>query len=362
MSDFDWNNCINDFKTYMRLERSLSVNTIKGYVSDVEQLRLFLRGDSEDDCDVPVEKVGTGDIEKFLKYGMESGPKQMSKRSQARVISALRTFFRYIDFENGNAFRAADPAWGNPTDGIETPKISRHLPDVLSVEEVKILLDSFNIKGMSENGQDDVESLRNRAIIEMLYACGLRVSELVTLRLSDLFFDEGFIRVVGKGNRQRLVPVGEYAIEAVREYCRVRGAVKAGAQENRGRWREVPVSQVETKKDNAPARRKRKGREIAEFARESDDTLFLNRRGGRLTRVMIFTMIKRQAEKAGIKKTISPHTFRHSFATHLVEKGADLRAVQQLLGHASILTTEIYTHISTQQWMKDILDHHPQRV
>lgn len=383
MKDFSWDNCIGDFKTYMRLERSLSENTIKGYISDVELLRAYLRGDFEGDnegnpedsgkkrirVDVPVEKVGVGDIERFFRAGMEGklgrkeGTGEMSRRSQARAISALRAFFRYMDTENGSAFRTADPLWSNPTDGIETPKMTRHLPEILSLEEIDALLNSF--KG--EDDKDNYENVRNRAIVEMLYACGLRVSELVNFRLSDLFFDKGFIRVVGKGNKQRLVPVGEYAKEAVREYCSLRKGVKDKAQENRGRWEEVSVPQSysgspdKPQKDNIPTRRKRKGKEIAEFARESDDTLFLNRRGGRLTRVMIFTMIKRQVEKVGIKKNISPHTFRHSFATHLVERGADLRVVQQLLGHESILTTEIYTHVSSQQWMKDILDHHPQK-
>ena len=220
--------------------------------------------------------------------------------------------------------------------GIDTPKITRHLPDVLSFEEVEAILSSFDLS--------TPESVRNRAIIEVLYGCGLRVSELVDLTLPDLFLDEGYIRVVGKGNKQRLVPVGEYAIVAIKDYLPERWKILSGAGKNRGRHEDGKSS-----------------KQVTKFAQESNHTLFLNRRGGKLTRVMIFTMIQKQVELVGITKKISPHTFRHSFATHLVENGADLRVVQQMLGHESILTTEIYTHISAQQWMKDILEHHPQR-
>lgn len=374
MSD---NNHIKDFETYLKLERSLSGNTISGYVSDVGQFMDFVGN-------VPPEKVNRDDIEKYL-----NNLYPLAKRSQSRKISALRAFFNYLEVENGAEFRAHNPSWTDPTAGIDTPKITRHLPDVLSLEEVEALLASFE--------PDTLEGIRNRAIVEILYSCGLRVSELVELRLSDLFFKEGYIRVVGKGNKQRLVPVGEYAISAVEAYLPGRLEVANAPGGNRGRRQYVAASSLpdnfpagphsatrslsnssskilshtsssaeslshtSSSSGNIVAKRSRTAREKSQFAAESDNTLFLNRRGGRLSRVMIFTMIKKQAKAVGIMKRISPHTFRHSFATHLVENGADLRVVQQMLGHESILTTEIYTHISSQQWMKDILDHHPQR-
>lgn len=396
----------------MRLERSFSENTINGYLSDVVRFISFVGYGSPGQIEVK-------DVERFLKEAPKAAPKTtpdatpnaggkpggeepeelekplgkpLEKRSQARRISALRTFFKFLELEYGNAIRVKYPQWHNPTAGIDTPKLTRHLPDVLSLEEVQLMLDNFDLSSPEE--------VRNKAIIEMLYGCGLRVSELVNLRCSDLFFKEGYIRVVGKGNKQRLVPVGDYAIEAVENYKPHRQDVDNGARENRGRWKEVSVkepvplpeplpdsglnptvvadarqgqegtqlaqNQLDTSsraalKDNLPARRKRKGKEIAQFARESEDTLFLNRRGGRLSRIMIYNIIQEQVRRAGITKKVSPHTFRHSFATHLVEGGADLRVVQQMLGHESILTTEIYTHVSSQQWMKDILDHHPQK-
>lgn len=355
-----WEEYIQDFRTYMRLERSLSENTVTGYLRDMLQFADFVRKE--------LHEVTGDDIQNFLQANLErkdaeGKPEGQAKRTQARKISALRTFFKYVGLEHGGELRKNSPEWHNPTAGLDTPKITRHLPDILSLEEVEQMLSSFNLS--------TPEGIRNRAIIEMLYGCGLRVSELVELRMSDLFLKDGYIRVVGKGNKQRLVPVGEYAVAAVRDYLPERWKIVNKAQPNRGRWAEVPVSEIEKKiststpgggiKDNAPASRQRRGKEIAQFAQESDDTLFLNRRGGRLTRVMIFTIVKKAAKAVGITKNISPHTFRHSFATHLVENGADLRTVQQMLGHESILTTEIYTHISSQQWMKDILEHHPQR-
>lgn len=407
-----WQDYIDDFKAYMRLERSFSENTINGYLSDVVRFISFVGYGSPGQIEVK-------DVERFLKEAPKAAPKTtpeaapnaggkpvgeepgvpekpLEKRSQARRISALRTFFKFLELEHGNAIRVKYPQWHNPTAGIDTPKLTRHLPDVLSLEEVQLMLDNFDLSSPEE--------VRNKAIIEMLYGCGLRVSELVNLRCSDLFFEEGYIRVVGKGNKQRLVPVGDYAIEAVENYKPYRLDVDKGARENRGRWKEVSVkgpvplpellpeqlpdsglnstvvedarqgqegtqlaqNQLGTSpraalKDNLPTRRKRKGKEIAQFARESEDTLFLNRRGGRLSRIMIYNIIQEQVRRAGITQKVSPHTFRHSFATHLVEGGADLRVVQQMLGHESILTTEIYTHVSSQQWMKDILDHHPQK-
>ena len=334
------NEYIKDFKTYLKLERSLSDNTIRGYISDVEQ---FLQQAGKG----KVELVAVADVEGFLKSEYDQGK---AKRSQARKISALRSFFSFVETEYGAELRAVNPSWTDPTAGIDTPKITRHLPDILSLEEVQILLDSFDLT--------KPEEVRNKAIVEMLYGCGLRVSELVELRLSDLFFKEGYIRVIGKGNKQRLVPAGEWAIAAVQAYLPQRWETVNAAGSNRGRRKFVKDDSLP---HNRSGQRSRKPKEIAGFAVESDNTLFLNRRGGRLSRVMIFTMIKKQAEAAGIRKRISPHTFRHSFATHLVENGADLRVVQQMLGHESILTTEIYTHISSSHWMNDILEHHPQK-
>lgn len=320
----DWGTLISDFTTYLRLERSLSENTIASYTSDLEQLRGYMKNTN------PFNIKGV-DIEGFLKEEMDEG---LKRRSQARRISTLRAFFKYMEMERPRLqMEGMEMEWTNPCEAIETPKINRYLPDVLSVDEVERIIDSFDLS--------TADGVRNRAIVEMLYSCGLRVSELVDLRLSDLFFKENYIRVIGKGDKQRLVPVGEAAIAAVENYLPVRWEWIQRAQNSRGKSKE------------------RSGREIAAFARESDNTLFLNRRGGKLSRVMIFTIIKKEVEVLGIKKNISPHTFRHSFATHLIENGADLRVVQQMLGHESILTTEIYTHISSQQWMKEILEFHP---
>ena len=344
-----WEEYIFDFKMYLRLERSLSENTVASYVADIELLREVVNGrepeakkrgrkaaDTEKNplpCSRQVHHVTQEDIRKFINYQFRS---HQAKRSQSRRISSLRTFFKYVELQKNAIPDPLFSGWVNPMQGIDTPKITRHLPDVLSFEEVDAILSSFDLS--------TPEGVRNKAIIEVLYGCGLRVSELVDLTLSDLFLEEGYIRVIGKGNKQRLVPVGEYAIGAIKDYLSVRWEILTGAGKNRGRHEEGKSS-----------------KQVTKFAQESNHTLFLNRRGGKLTRVMIFTMIQKQVELVGITKKISPHTFRHSFATHLVENGADLRVVQQMLGHESILTTEIYTHISAQQWMKDILEHHPQR-
>lgn len=344
-----WEEYIFDFKMYLRLERSLSENTVAGYVADVQMLRDVVNGrdpehkkrgrkaaapDKESLPDnVQVHHVTGEDIQKFIKFQYGEG---QAKRSQSRRISSLRTFFKYVELQNNAISDPLFSGWVSPMQGIDTPKITRHLPDVLSFGEVEAILSSFDLS--------TPEGVRNRAIIEVLYGCGLRVSELVDLTLHDLFLEEGYIRVVGKGNKQRLVPVGEWAISAIKDYFPVRWEILSGAGKNRGRHQDGKSS-----------------RQINKFAQESNHTLFLNRRGGKLSRVMIFTMIRECVQALGITKKISPHTFRHSFATHLVENGADLRVVQQMLGHESILTTEIYTHISAQQWMKDILEHHPQR-
>ena len=304
MQEIDPNYAITDFCTYLKLERSLSPNTISAYRSDLNEFFTFIN-----------EKHGQGtgkfsvDSEHIREFLEEKAGRNISKRTQARQLSAIRMFFKWLELTD------------NPCDKVDSPKIGRHLPQVLSVEEIERILNSFDLS--TENGQ------RNRTIIELLYSCGLRVSELVSLRLGDLFLHEGFIRVIGKGNKQRLVPIGEAAIRAINNYIPQRWQIICSCRQSKRR------------------------------TRIDEDILILGRRGRALTRIMVFLIIKEAAEKAGISKEISPHTFRHSFATHLIENGADLRAVQEMLGHSSILTTEIYTHVSTAQWHRNILEHHP---
>lgn len=305
---------IKAFSDYLRLERSLSANTNAAYCSDVRQ---FAESVPEISAATP------DDIDDYLAAKFQQG---LSKRSQSRIISSLKAFYKFFTMTYG----AQREGYSNPCEKIETPKISRSLPTVLSIEEVGRIMDATDLSTF--------EGLRNRAIIEMLYSCGLRVSELVNLRLSNLFFSEDFIRVIGKGNKQRLVPVGDYAQEAVNNYIPERWKVITAAKAN--------------------PRKLGKSRRFERLS-EAEDILFLSRRGGKLTREMIFLIVKELAKKAGIAKEVHPHTFRHSFATHLVENGADLRSVQDMLGHESIQTTEIYTHVSSQQWMRNILNHHP---
>ena len=286
-----------EFRDHLKLERSMSPNTVSAYLSDVRLYFQNLR-----DCGVDPADASIDDISRFLEERVEAG---VTKRSQARITSSLKALYHFLDAEG----RLTD----NPCDKLSVPKLNPYLPTVLSVEEVLAILDSVDLS--------QPEGHRNRAILEVLYSCGLRVSELVNLKISDLFLDEQFIRVFGKGSKQRLVPIGEPAIKAIGFYRQVRDA--------------GPVS------------------------KSAEDILFLNRRGNKLTREMVFHIVKEQAEAAGIRKNVSPHTFRHSFATHLVENGADLRVVQEMLGHESILTTEIYTHIDSATWQADILSHHP---
>lgn len=342
-----WKKSIEQFARFLRLERSLSPNTISAYCSDVTDFFEFLSAKlstvpaENNQVNVPAEDnpeaigmipdtISSELLQEYMLLRYENG---LNGRTQARMLSSLRAFFKYIE------------AGENPCDKVDSPKLPRYLPDVLSVEEVISIIESVV--------PDSFEGRRNRAMLEMLYSCGLRVSELVDLRLEDLFFKDGFIRVIGKGNKQRLVPVGEEAIAAVENYIPHRwellAKVKSGAGKGRGKHLVSASEKAGTSKSKS----------VSKIALEADETLFLNRRGGKLTRVMVFTIVRRQAAAAGVEKKISPHTFRHSFATHLVENGADLRVVQDMLGHSSILTTEIYTHISSQQWMKDILEHHP---
>lgn len=294
----NWDIAIRDFTNYMKLERAMSHNTIAAYKRDLKKLRQNLEEEKPDPL-----KVQLSDLQGLITSLAEEG---ISAKSQARLISALRTFYKYLLFE--------DLITIDPTEMLESPKVGRKLPDFLSKEEVFSIIESVD---MSKD-----EGHRNRAIMETLYGCGLRVSELTNLRISDLFFKESIIRVTGKGDKERLVPINSLAqkhIDIYREEVRVHQTV----------------------------------------ARGHEDFVFLNRRGKQLTRAMIFHIVKALTVSAGIKKSVSPHTFRHSFATHLVEGGADLRAVQEMLGHESITTTEIYTHLDQSYLRQTLLDFHP---
>ena len=297
----NWNNYIKSYQSYLRIERGLSKNTIENYTFDLERLCLFL---DENTISISPIKIGEETIQQFI----FSVSKEVNPRSQARIISGLKSFFSYLIFED---YRA-----DNPMELIETPKTGRKLPDTLSVEEIDSLISAIDLS--SNEGE------RNRAMLETLYGCGLRVSELVSLKISDLFFDEGFIKITGKGNKQRFVPIGNLTqkyIQIYRDYNRADLNIKKG----------------------------------------HDDTLFLNRRGNQLTRAMIFTIIKDLATKIELNKSISPHTLRHSFATHLLENGADLRSIQLMLGHESITTTEIYVHLDRKFLTQVVNSFHPRR-
>lgn len=284
-------NLLTDYEFYLRIERAMSRNTVSSYCSDVEKFMSFVGGE--------VRTAGPREIETFI------GNDKISKRSQARRLSALKSFFKWLMMEG--------MIEENPCDMADAPKLGTYLPDVLSVEEVEAVMEAIDTSTHI--------GLRDRAIIETLYGCGLRVSEAVGLRISNLYLDEGFIKVQGKGSKERLVPIGDMAADAIMAYLEVR--------------------------ENFP------------YDRNNDDVLFLNRYGKSLSRVSMFKTVKTAVLLAGIRKEVSPHTFRHSFATHLVENGADLRVVQEMLGHESITTTEIYTHIESATWHKDILEHHP---
>lgn len=293
-----WDSLIDDFTVYLHAEKSLASNSIEAYREDIRKLSLFMQ---KQGIDNPTD-VKEEDIELFLVHLYDL---KLSKLSQARTLSGVRALFKYLLFENAIE--------QNPTSLIEGPKLGRKLPDVLSVEEIDQLIAAIDLS--TPNGH------RNKAIIETLYSCGLRVSELVGLRISDLFFNEEFIRIVGKGNKERLVPIGRQAIIAISLYLDIRSTQRVD--------------------------------------RQFEDIVFLNRWGRQLTRAMIFTIVKRLARTIGLKKVISPHSLRHSFATHLISNGADLRAVQQMLGHESILTTEIYTHLDRKHLRKSIEKYHP---
>ena len=293
-----WKKKIEDFQLYLKLEKSLSKNSVEAYINDVKKIENYTEK-------LP-QNIELNDLEDFI-YQLNSI--YISPRSQARIISGIKAFFNFLVIE--------DDIENNPAYLLESPKIGKKLPEVLSVEEIDLLESKIDLS--------KPEGHRNRAIIETLYSCGLRVSELVNLKISDLYFNEEYIIVTGKGNKQRLIPIGKKAIYEINFYKQY----------------------YRSKLDVKP-----------EFV----DILFLNHYGRQLSRVMIFTIIKKLAADAELKKNISPHTFRHSFATHLVEGGADLRAVQEMLGHESITTTEIYTHIDREYLSQVVRDFHPRNL
>lgn len=295
----NWSSYIKEYQAYLKIERGLSENTILNYTLDIERLCVFLEKNS---LSVSPISISEETVQAFI-YAVA---KEVNARSQARIISGLKSFFSYLIFEQ---YRKDDPL-----QLIETPKTARKLPDTLSVTEIDLLIAAIDL---STN-----EGERNRAMLETLYGCGLRVSELVTLKISDLFFKEGYIKITGKGNKQRFVPISELTQKYINLY-----------------------------KDNS--------RIHLNIQKDFEDTLFLNRRGKQLTRAMIFTIIKNLAVTIGLHKTISPHTLRHSFATHLLENGADLRSIQLMLGHESITTTEIYVHLDRNYLTEVLHNFHP---
>jgi integrase/recombinase XerD len=297
-----WDLQIRGFKQFLQLERSLSEHTVEAYLRDVVKLRQFLEmGNSG----LGYGELKLGELQSFAQYLAEIG---MSRYSQARILSGIKAFFRYLLLEN---VRVDDPS-----ELLEAPKLGRKLPDTLELHEIDAMLEAID--------HSTLHGARNRAILEVLYSSGVRVSELINIRMGHIYPEIGFMRVIGKGNKERLAPLGSSALKYLTIYLdQIRP--------------QIPVK------------------------KESRDVVFLNRRGGKLSRVMIFGIIKDLAMLAGVKKNISPHTFRHSFATHLIEGGADLRAVQQMLGHESILTTEIYTHLDRDYLRQVVLDCHPRK-
>lgn len=297
----EWKQSMMAFKSYLMLEKSLSTHTVEAYIRDVGKLLEYVLLKKIDRLP---EKLEESHLTGFVYYLDQLG---LEAKSQARIISGIRTFYRFLLME--------DMISEDPSAAMESPKLQRTLPDVLAYEEIQQMMQVIDLS--------EPQGHRNKAIIETMYACGLRVSELVNLQISNLFFEQGFIKVLGKNNKERLVPVSPKAIQDILFY-------------------------VEHER-----------KQLTVIHKDDEDIVFLNRRGKRLTRVMIFTIVKELAEKAGIQKSVSPHTFRHSFATHLVEGGADLRAVQEMLGHESITTTEIYTHVDRNYLRETILQFHP---
>jgi integrase/recombinase XerD len=301
MPSISWPSAISGFKSYLLLERSLSAHTIEAYLRDLDKLIQYLSLQKDDRSPTILDSQT---LEAFIIWLNELG---LGARSQARLLSAIKAFYKFLLVE--------DLIDQDPTALLEGPRLERHIPHVLTYEEVQAILGAIDLSTSL--------GTRNRAILETLYACGLRVSELTQLRLSNLFLDIGFLKVIGKGNKERIIPIGDEAIKHIRLY----------------------LEGVRRSQRNIDPKH--------------TDILFLNRRGRQLTRVMIFTIVKKTAADAGIQKNVSPHTFRHSFATHLIEGGADLKAVQDMLGHESIITTEIYTHLDTEYLRSTVLNFHP---
>jgi integrase/recombinase XerD len=296
----NWSIYIKGFKSFLALERSLSGNSIEAYLHDVEKLVQFIEYKN---LTLSPKEIELEHLQEFLKWVNLLG---MSARTQARVISGIKSFYKYLLLEN--------VLNNDPTTLIEGPRLGQKLPDVLNVEDINNIIEAIDLS--KKEGQ------RNKAMLETLYSCGLRVSELVNLKISNLYLEEGFIKITGKGDKERLTPIGREAIKQIKIY-------------------------------------QKESRLFVAIKKEHEDILFLNRRGAKLTRVMVFTIIKQLATKIGMTKHISPHTFRHSFATHLIDGGADLRAVQEMLGHESITTTEIYTHLDREYLRNAIIQFHP---
>lgn len=296
-----WDYEVNEFKNYLKLERSLSNNSIDAYLLDIRKLTSFISENYS--TSLSIENINVSIIESFIKYLFKS---ESSTYSQARIVSGLKSFFNYLLLEEKIDI--------NPMELIDAPKLVRKLPETLSIQEIEIIIDAVDL--------DSKEGMRNKAILETLYSCGLRVSELVNLKVQNLFLDIGFIKVLGKGMKERLVPIGTKAAECISLYMN-----------------EYRIS--------------------INISEGFEGYLFINRRGKNLTRNMIFIIVKHLVKKAGLNKNISPHTFRHSFATHLIEGGADLRAVQEMLGHESITTTEIYTHLNKNYLREVVNKFHP---
>lgn len=292
-----WDYEVNEFKNYLKLERSLSNNSIDAYLLDIRKLTSFISENYS--TSLSIENINVSIIESFIKHLFKS---ESSTYSQARIVSGLKSFFNYLLLEEKIDI--------NPMELIDAPKLVRKLPETLSIQEIEIIIDAIDL--------DSKEGMRNKAILETLYSCGLRVSELVNLKVQNLFLDIGFIKVLGKGMKERLVPIGTKAAECISLYMN-------------------------------------EYRKSINISEGFEGYLFINRRGKNLTRNMIFIIIKDLVKKAGLNKNISPHTFRHSFATHLIEGGADLRAVQEMLGHESITTTEIYTHLN-KNYLKEVVN------
>lgn len=291
-------NIIRNYHSFLILEKALSDNTVEAYMSDIDKLLTYASAHG-----FSIERAAYKDLQRFLKELLDRG---VSAATVVRIVSSVKSFYRYLLFEG---LIKEDPSLL-----LESPKLGKHLPDVLSVDEIDKIVASID---MSKS-----EGQRNRAILETLYGCGLRVSELINLQLTDIYRKEGIVRIIGKGNKERLVPISKAALEEIDTYC----------AEARSRLRIKPGY---------------------------EDFVFLNRRGAQLTRVMIFTIIKNAVEVSGVKKNVSPHTFRHSFATHLLENGANLRVIQEMLGHASITTTEVYTHLNSKMLSDTVEKYHP---